>query len=61
MKSIKITKSECKRELSGLIHKFETGDLDKVSIYENGKRIAVLVSPWVMTNPLPNSMDELRG
>lgn len=60
MKSIKITKSQCKRELSGLIQKIVTGKLDKISIYKNGERIAVLVSPCVVANPLLNSLDELR-
>lgn len=60
MKAISISKSQCRRQFTGLIRKIESGKLDKASIYENGVRVAVLLSPDVMNNPLENSFHELR-
>lgn len=51
MNVLRLKATQFRRRITGLIKKFESGDIDMVFIELNGKCVAVAVSPWIIENP----------
>lgn len=60
MRTITLPASKAYRDLTGLLRNIQKGDIDKIHITLNGKRVADIISLRVNDDPLRNTLYEIR-
>ena len=60
MNTITVPASKARRDFTGLIRRLQSGHIDKVHITLNGIRVADIISLRVNTDPLSNTLYEMR-